>query len=61
MTFEEWLVEGVSRGYCSPPVCNTHDGLPSEGDEDELWEEGFDPCIPAVRLLGLVEYLSTKT
>lgn len=52
LTAEEWLTQGVLLGYCSEPVCNTHDGLPSTPEEDEQWEEGLDPCVPAVRLLG---------
>jgi hypothetical protein len=52
MTFEQWLNEGIQLGYCSKPVCNTHEGLPSTEEEDEEWENGGDPCVPAVRLLS---------
>jgi hypothetical protein len=49
--FDEWLRMGVDLGYCSALVCNTHDGLPSAGpEEDARWEEGYDPCVVAVRL-----------
>ena len=51
VTFQEWLEMGIKLGYCSQPVCNTHDGLPSTEEEDAMWEEGLDPCVPAVRLL----------
>ena len=50
MNFEEWLTAGIKYGYCSEPVCNTHDGLPSTPEEEEEWEQGLDPCVPAVRL-----------
>jgi hypothetical protein len=50
VTFQEWLEIGMDLGYCSEPVCNTHDGLPSTPEEDEMWEDGGDPCVPAVRL-----------
>jgi hypothetical protein len=50
MTFQEWLQMGIQEGYCSQPVCATHDGLPSTEEEDAQWEEGADPCVPAVRL-----------
>lgn len=50
MDFDEWLEVGVKEGYCSKPVCNTHDGLPSSEEEDKAWEDGYDPCVPAVRL-----------
>jgi hypothetical protein len=50
MTIEEWLDLGIENGWCSKPVCNTHDGLPSSAAEDEAWDQGYDPCVPAVRL-----------
>jgi hypothetical protein len=52
ITFEEWLELGVGFGFCSEPVCDTHDGLPLTEEEKQAWEDGGDPCIPAVRLLG---------
>ena len=51
LDFDAWLAEGIAKGYCSEPVCNTHDGLPSTAEEDEEWERGGDPCVSAVRLL----------
>lgn len=45
-----WLQAGVERGWCSKSVCATHDGLPNTPDEELEWEEGHDPCVPAVRL-----------
>lgn len=48
---------GIEKGYCSEPVCNTHDGLPSTEEEDAQWEDGLDPCVPAVRLLSEGEVL----
>lgn len=50
LTFDEWLAIGITSGFCSPPVCNTHDLLPVTSAEDELWDDGGDPCLPAVRL-----------
>lgn len=49
-TFWEWLRQGISLGYCSEGVCNTHDGLPSTDEEEADWEDGGDPCVPAVRV-----------
>lgn len=46
-----WLQEGIDRKWCSPPVCATHDGLPNNEEEEAAFEEGYDPCIAAVRLL----------
>ena len=45
-----WLRYGVDQGFCSEAECNTHNGLPSTPEEAEEWEDGFDPCVPAVRL-----------
>lgn len=45
-----WLNKGIKRGYCSRPVCDTHDGLPMYEEEVDAWDEGDDLCIPAVRL-----------
>ena len=51
ITFEEWLQTGIAAGYCSEPVCDTHDGIPMTIAEREQFEDGYDPCIPAVRLM----------
>lgn len=51
--FEEWLALGVSRGWISEVCCETHDGLPWTDEEMEDWENGWDPCMPAVRVWGL--------
>ena len=51
MTQDEWLKIGIEEGFCSPPLCSTHDGMPMTEEEDADFEDGGDPCIPAVRLL----------
>ena len=45
----EWLEFGIREGFCSPPVCSTHDGIPTTPDEDEEWELGGDPCTHVIR------------
>ena len=45
----EWLAVGVHEGWCGPPVCATHDGVPTSAVEDELMEE-YDSCLHIVRL-----------
>lgn len=51
MSYNEWIAIGINNGWCGPAVCYTHDGLPLTIDEEnELWEEGHDPCIHIVRL-----------
>ena len=56
LTFEEWMSMGISRGWCGPPVCFTHDGIPSALYEDEEFEEGNDPCLHGVRLYESPEH-----
>lgn len=50
MSFDEWMSIGIARGWCGPPVCYTHDGLPTAFAEDEEFEEGSDPCLHIIRL-----------
>lgn len=50
MTQEEWLRYGFEQGYCGPPVCYTHDGIPLALDEDESFMDGDDPCVHILRL-----------
>jgi hypothetical protein len=50
ISYEQWLEVGTKHKFCSEPVCNTHNGLPSTEEEDAMWEDGGDPCVPAVRL-----------
>lgn len=47
--FNEWMKFGIENGWCGPPVCYVHDGLPlSIEEETELYES--DPCIHIVRM-----------
>lgn len=47
---EQWLRWGYERGWCGPPVCATHDGVPtSEAEDDELMD-GYDGCQHVIRL-----------
>lgn len=50
MDFDAWLKMGLENKWVGPPVCSTHDGLPSTEDEDNAWDEGDDPCIHILRL-----------
>lgn len=50
MDFDQWLDYGMEKKWVGPPVCATHDGLPSTEDEDNAWDEGDDPCIHVLRL-----------
>lgn len=49
LSFDEWMAYGIKEGWCGPPVCYTHDGLPLSAQEDEEFVEN-DPCIHIVRM-----------
>ena len=50
MTFDEWITYGIKKGWCGPPVCYTHDGLPMSEQEYTEFDEGQDPCTHIVRM-----------
>jgi len=50
MKIEQWIKYGFDKGWCGPPVCETHDSLPTSIFEDEVLWAGDDPCIHIVRL-----------
>lgn len=51
--FWNWLHVGAERGWVSLPVCAMHDGLPMTEEETGAIEDGFDPCVTALRLWGI--------
>lgn len=48
--YETWLRQGIDNGFVGPPVCATHDGIPSTEDEDNQYMDGGDPCQFVIRL-----------
>lgn len=50
MNFDEWVAIGMKNEWCGPPVCSTHDGVPTSLDEEESFDAGYDPCIHIIRL-----------
>ena len=48
--FEDWIAYGIKQGWCGPPVCYTHDGLPMADEEHEEFDEGHDPCLHIIRM-----------
>lgn len=50
INFDEWLEYGISMGWCSDRYCSTHDITSMVAVEDDCFEDGGDPCIPAVRV-----------
>jgi len=49
ISFDEWLHIGLENGWCGPPVCSIHDGIPMSEAEEEEFQEG-DPCVHIIRL-----------
>jgi len=52
MTFDEWAHYGWRHGWCSPVVCETHDGLPMS--DDEASED--EPCLHLIRVYESPEH-----
>jgi len=50
LTREQWIQFGVREGYCSAPFCDTHDGPPMADSENEVWDQGGDPCMVYIRV-----------
>lgn len=50
MNFDSWWEMGFKLGFVGPPVCYTHDGMPTSFEEDHQFELGSDPCMHIVRL-----------
>lgn len=55
MSYEEWIELGMKEGWCGPPVCSTHDGVPMSEDEEVDFDDGGDPCIHIVRMYESLE------
>lgn len=55
MIFDEWMEFGVKQGWCGPPVCQTHDGVPLTLAEEEVFQDGDDPCVHVIRLYADAE------
>jgi hypothetical protein len=51
LDFDTWLAVGIEQGWCGPPVCETHDGLPMSDEEYAIMEiDGEPPCVHIIRL-----------
>ena len=48
--YQAWLKHGVDMGWVGPVVCANHDGIPTAEVEDEMTEEGDDPCLWIIRV-----------
>ena len=45
-----WLKKGIKNGWITEPVCYTHEGPELTEEEQAEFDEGYDPCLPVVRL-----------
>jgi len=50
MDFDTWARIGYESGWCSPPLCYTHDGVPMTATEIEELDAGEEPCLHVIRL-----------
>ena len=48
--FAEWLAIGVTQGWVSLPVCDTHNGPPLSEVEAAGFDDGYDPCVLVMRV-----------
>lgn len=49
LNFETWIKYGIEKGWCGPPVCYSHDGLPMT--EEESSTDDLDAyCLHIVRM-----------
>jgi hypothetical protein len=48
--YVKWLEKGIRKGWCGPPVCPFHDGLPMTADEEEELSENDEICISVIRI-----------
>jgi len=49
LSFNEWMSYGIEQGWCGPPVCYVHDGLPFTDEEFSL-DDLDTTCIHIVRM-----------
>lgn len=58
LVFEDWIKYGIEKGWCGPPVCYTHDGLPMT--EEESQTDDLDAyCLHVVRMYDDIETKSS--
>lgn len=49
-SFDDWVAIGLDNGWCSVPLCDTHDGLPLTQEQIDLISDGDDICVHVLRL-----------
>jgi hypothetical protein len=49
-SYYNWIKLGIKKGWCGPPICITHDGIPTTPEQDAELDGGHDPCINMIRI-----------
>lgn len=49
LTIEQWVQYGIDNGYAET-FCYMHDSAPMTDEEAKEYDDGIDPCIPALRV-----------
>ena len=47
---DEWMSIGIKNGWMSDITCYIHDSVPMTDREARQFDEGFDFCIPIIRI-----------
>jgi hypothetical protein len=50
LEFDAWVAYGVDKGFCTFPLCETHDGVPVTSAEMDEFDEFGEMCVPVLRL-----------
>lgn len=49
-SFHDWVKYGIEHGWCSAPLCMTHDGVGLDEEQEAEMDEGLDPCVSVLRI-----------
>jgi glycerate kinase len=55
MSYEEWIELGMKEGWCGPPVCSTHDGVPMTENEEVDFDEAIQNTDLIITGEGLLD------
>lgn len=50
LTFKEWMDAGIDNKWAIP-FCAEHGPIPTTSEEDALFDEYDDPCMPSLRVI----------
>jgi hypothetical protein len=58
MNYVEWITYGIEQGFCTEPLCQTHEWVPMIDTEMQALDDGDDPCIFIARLGSPEDWLA---